>query len=99
MTGPQAAPGLFGYGDITGNGLTDLVVSGDGDSRVFWYQQTNPGNFVQHVLDGIEGEPLMQSKFGQAGGMKIVDLDNDGYNEILVTSYEDNKIYIYKVKR
>lgn len=99
MTGPQAAPGLLGYGDISGNGLTDLVVSGDGDSRVFWYQQAKPGEFIQHVLDGIKDEPLMRSEFGQAGGMKIVDLDNDGYNEIIVTSYEDNKIWIYKVIR
>ena len=30
--------------------------------------------------------------------MKIVDLDGDGKNEIIVTLYEDNKLYIYKVK-
>jgi len=99
MTGPQAAPGLFGYGDISGNGLTDLVVSGDGDSRVFWFEQKTKGEFTQHTLDGIAGQEIMKSEFGQAGGMKIVDLDNDGYNEIIVTSYEANKIYIYKVKR
>ena len=99
MTGPQAAPGLFGYGDITGNGLTDLVVSGDGDSRVFWFEQTSSCNFVQHTLDGVAGAEINSAgSFGQAGGMKIVDLDGDGKNEIVVTLYEDNKLYIYKVK-
>ena len=100
MTGPQAAPGLFGYGDITGNGLTDLVVSGDGDSRVFWFEQTSSCNFVQHTLDGEAGASIGGAgSFGQAGGMQIVDLDKDGINEIIVTLYEDNKIYIYKVKK
>ena len=99
LTGPQAAPGLFGYGDITGNGLIDLVVSGDGDSRVFWLEQNPAGTFTQHTLDGIAGATINSAgSFGQAGGMKIVDLDNDGRNEIIVTLYEDNKLYIYKVR-
>ena len=99
MTGPQGAPGLFGYGDITGNGLIDLVVSGDGDSRVFWFEQNPAGTFTQHTLDGVAGAAINSSgSFGQAGGMKIVDLDGDGRNEIIVTLYEDNKLYIYKVK-
>ena len=97
-TAPQGAPGLFGYGDITGNGLTDLVVSGDGDSRVFWFEQTSSCNFVQHVLDGEVEASVGSTPFGQAGGMKIVDLDGDGKNEIIVTTYESSKLYIYKVK-
>ena len=96
----QAAPGLFGYGDITGNGLIDLVVSGDGDSRVFWFEQKPAGTFTQHTLDGEKGASTSSSSsFGQAGGMKIVDLDGDGANEIIVTTYESNKLYIYKVKK
>ena len=94
----QAAPGLFGYGDITGNGLIDLVVSGDGDSRVFWFEQNPAGTFTQHTLDGFAGASMGAGSFGQAGGMQIVDLDGDGINEIIVTLYEDNKIYIYKRK-
>ena len=99
LTGPQAAPGLFGYGDITGNGLIDLVVSGDGDSRVFWFEQNPAGTFTQHTLDGVAGASIGAGSFGQAGGMKIVDLDGDGRNEIIVTIYEDNKIYIYKYSK
>ena len=97
LMGNQAAPGLFGYGDITGNGLIDLVVSGDGDSRVFWFEQNPAGTFTQHTLDGVAGASVNSAgSFGQAGGMQIVDLDGDGKNEIIVTLYEDDKIYIYK---
>lgn len=99
MTGPQAAPGLFGYGDITGNGLIDLVVSGDGDSRVFWFEQTESCNFVQHTLDGKVESSVGSTPFGQAGGMKIVDLDGDGKNEIIVTTYESSKLYIYQYNK
>ena len=100
LGGNQAAPGLFGHGDITGNGLTDLVVSGDGDSRVFWFEQNPAGTFTQHTLDGVEGVSVnSEGSFGQAGGMQIVDLDGDGRNEIVVTTYEGNKIYIYKYSK
>ena len=99
-TGPQGAPGLFGYGDITGNGLIDLVVSGDGDSRVFWFEQNPAGTFTQHTLDGVAGASINSAgSFGQAGGMQIVDLDKDGKNEIIVTLYEDSKLYIYKYNK
>ena len=97
LMGNQAAPGLFGYGDITGNGLIDLVVSGDGDSRVFWFEQNPAGTFTQRTLDGEAGASSSSSDpFGEAGGMQIVDLDGDGRNEIIVTTYEGNKLYIYK---
>jgi|GEM_PF-1839211 hypothetical protein len=100
LGGNQAAPGLFGYGDITGNGLIDLVVSGDGDSRVFWFEQNPAGTFTQHTLDGVEGVSVnSEGSFGQAGGMQIVDLDGDGKNEIVVTTYEGNKLYIYKYNK
>ena len=95
----QAAPGLFGYGDITGNGLIDFVVSGDGDSRVFWFEQNPAGTFTQHTLDGVAGASNGAGSFGQAGGMQIVDLDGDGKNEIIVTIYEGNKLYIYKYNK
>jgi hypothetical protein len=83
---PQQAPGVFGWGDIDGDGRIDLAVSGDGDVRTFWLQQTAPGTFVTHVLD---------ESLGQAGGMLIVDLEGDGRNEIVSTGYEDDKVYVY----
>ena len=84
---PQAAPGIFGVGDIDGDGDKDIALSGDGDPRVFWLEQTDAGSFTTHVLE----DPL-----GQAGGMGVVNLDGDGKNEIVVTGYEDNVLYIYE---
>ena len=83
----QMAPGIFGDGDLTGNGLKDLIVSGDGDDRVFWLEQYQAGQFKTHVL---------QEKIGQAGAMKIYDFDNDGNMEALVSGYENSSIYIFK---
>ena len=87
LGGPMGAPGIFGSGDVDDDGDIDLVVSGDGDYRVFVLEQTSAGHFATHVLE---------KKLGQAGGCKVVDLDGDGKNEIVVTGYEDNVVYIYK---
>lgn len=86
----QMAPGIFGVGDLLGNGLKDVLVSGDGDDRVFLLEQRSPGNFITHAL--IED-------FGQAGAMKIADIDNDGKNEALISSYETNELMILKLDR
>ena len=61
-------------------------MSGDGDPRIFLFEQTAPGEFVQHTLE---------TNLGQAGGMLIEDFDGDGDNELLVTGYEDNVLFIY----
>ncbi len=84
---PQAAPGIFGAGDMDGDGDIDIVVSGDGDPDVYWLEQTSPGTFTTHVL---------QANLPQAGGVKIVDLDGNGTNEIIITGYEANAVYIFE---
>ncbi|BBM85038.1 FG-GAP repeat domain-containing protein [Candidatus Uabimicrobium amorphum] len=81
---PQAAPGVFQCGDVTGNHLQDIVVSGDGDSRIFLLEQTQPGHFETKVL---------MDNMAQAG-VAVADLDEDGICEIIVSSYEHNKIVI-----
>lgn len=81
----QFAPGIFGTGDADGDGDIDLLVSGDGDPRVFLFEQVD-GAFTQHTLE---------DELGQAGGMKIADLDGDGANELVVTGYEDDVLYVY----
>ena len=81
-----AAPGIFGYGDADNDGDIDLIVSGDGDPRIFLFEQTAPGEFTQHTLE---------ASLGQAGGMVIKDLNGDGSNELLVTGYEDNVLFVY----
>ena len=60
-------------------------MSGDGDERVFIYEQQG-GSFVEHVLEEV---------LGQAGGMKFADFDGDGRDELLLTGYEADAIYLY----
>jgi hypothetical protein len=88
--GVQAAPGVFGYGDVDGDGDLDIVVSGDGDVHTYWLEQTAPGVFATHVLE---------DSLGQAGGAKVIDLDGDGKNEVVFTGYEDGKVYVYTIAK
>jgi hypothetical protein len=82
----RAAPGVFGYGDADGDGDLDLIVSGDGDPRIYVLEQIATGEFKTHVL---------ATNMGQAGVADIVDLNGDGKNELIVSSYEQNVVYVY----
>jgi hypothetical protein len=85
MFAPHAAPGVFGWGDIDGDGDVDIAVSGDGDERVFWLEQTSPRKFETHVL---------ATGLGQAGGMQVIPV---GANEsqVVVTSYEADTVLLF----
>jgi hypothetical protein len=83
----MGAPGVFGVGDIDGDGDLDVAVSGDGDKKFYVLEQVSPGSFVTTVIE----DPC-----GQAGGMKIQDLNGDGSMEIVVTAYEQNSVYVYE---
>ncbi len=82
----MGAPGIFDTGDIDGDKDMDILVAGDGDPRVLWLEQTEKGKFVTHVLE---------EKLKQAGGIRVVDLNGDGKNELVVTGYEDNVVRLY----
>jgi len=84
-TSPQAAPGIFGWGDADGDADIDILVSGDGDPQVYLLVQ-EAGEFATWVLD---------ENITQAGSMKIEDLDGDGKTELVVSGYDANVIYIY----
>jgi hypothetical protein len=85
----QGAPGVFGYGDLDGDGDVDLAVSGDGDRRLWWIENGGDGTTTLHRLTD-EGE-----LFGQAGGAVVTDLDGDGRNEMVFSSYDRNTLAIW----
>ena len=74
-------------GDIDGDGDIDLLVSGDGDPEIRWYEQQEPGVFVGHVLE---------MDLTQGGVMTVADLDEDGANEIIISGYDDNVLFVYR---
>nr|WP_253945557.1 VCBS repeat-containing protein [Nocardioides sp. zg-DK7169] len=86
----QGAPGVFGYGDVDGDGDLDLAISGDGDRRLFWIEQLSDGTTRQHTLTS-PGE-----EFGQSGGGAVADLDGDGVNEMVFSSFDRNTVAIWK---
>ncbi len=77
----QAAPGVFSVGDIDGDQDMDILISGDGDPRVFLFIQDASG-YKSHVL--FEDMPQ--------AAVHMVDTNNDGQIEMLVGSYDRNVV-------
>lgn len=66
-----------------------MAVSGDGDDRVFWLEQTRKGCWLTHTL---------MTGVGQAGALAIADIDKDGKLDIVVPVYEKNALYVLSRK-
>ncbi|MFF9060904.1 FG-GAP repeat domain-containing protein [Streptomyces sp. NPDC014882] len=84
----QAAPGVFGSGDLDGDRDIDLLVSGDGDDRLFWLEQKDDRTFVTRVL---------ATAAGQAGGAVVTDLDRTWppRNEAVFTVFESDSVVVW----
>jgi hypothetical protein len=83
----QLSPGIFGLGDVSGEGLLDVVLSADGDPRVFLLLQREEGVFAP---------VLLADDLPQAGGALIHDLDGDGDSDIVMTSYEKDAVVFFE---
>lgn len=77
----QGVPGIFGVGDIDGDGRLDLAVPGDGNDELYAFRQRPGGGFVKDVI--VSGEKM----FGMA---MVADLDGDGRNEIVAAKHNSN---------
>ncbi|AWI31210.1 FG-GAP repeat domain-containing protein [Streptomyces tirandamycinicus] len=84
----QGAPGVFGSGDLDGDRDIDLLVSGDGDDRLFWLEQKAGRAFETHVL---------ATGAGQAGGAVVTDLDRRRplRNEAVFTVFESDSVTVW----
>ena len=81
----QGSPGFAAVGDITGNGLADMVVAGDGRGSTYYYE-------------AVEADAICSLKFKRAAlyedpasmpaEIKLYDIDGDGELEILGTVYD-----------
>ena len=91
----QAAPGVFGSGDLDGDGDVDLALSGDGDHRLFWIEQKGTGEFATHVLEDYDGASTSIRGMGQSGGAVVADLDGNGTNEMAFSSFDQNTVAVY----
>lgn len=73
----QGSPGIFSIGDIDGNGMPDVALTGDGTNDLFIIRQDLDGTFTRETL----GEGRMW------GTAKIKDIDNDGQNEVVAAMH------------
>ena len=77
----QGVPGIFGAGDIDGDGRLDFAVPGDGNDKLYAFRQRADGSFLEELIE--DGEKM----FGMA---VVADIDGDGRNEIVAAKHNSN---------
>ena len=79
------APYNITSGLIDNDAFPDLVVSTTLGNSVYWLKNDGTGVFT---LQSTE----ISSTLNSAGGVAIADLNGDGFNDVITTSYNDNKL-------
>jgi len=75
-----AGPALA-YGDINGNGLNDLLITGALNDRDKVFLQQSDGRFSPHYSADLEQDSIYEST-----AAAFVDLDTDGHPDLLVAN-------------
>lgn len=79
------APYNIASGLIDNDAFPDIVVSTWLGNSVYWLKNDGTGVFT---LQSTE----ISSTLNNAGGVAIADLNGDGFNDVVTTSYNDNKL-------
>ena len=84
-SGGGNAPYNIASGLIDNDAFPDIVVSTSLGNSVYWLKNDSTGVFT------VQG-PAISSTLNSAGGVAIADLNGDGFNDVVTTSYNDNKL-------
>lgn len=78
-------PTKVSIGDLDGDGIKDILVTSTNDHKLSWYRNSNG------LGDFSEGQKIITNTLINAQNGLIVDLNNDGKNDVLAFSnpYED----------
>jgi hypothetical protein len=79
------APYNIASGLIDNDAFPDIIVSTTLGNSVYWLKNDGTGVFTVQ-------SPAISSTLNSAGGVAIADLNGDGFNDVVTTSYNDNKL-------
>lgn len=82
----DARGGALATGDLNNDGYQDLLQARS--QLLVWYENDGLGNFSEPIV--IDNQP------GQSFNVTAVDLYQDGHLDILVSSFEHDKLYFYR---
>ena len=71
----QGSPGFAAVGDITGDGLNDIVVAGDGRGATYYYEavEADEGCSLKFKRAALYDDPA-----SMPAEVKLYDIDGDG---------------------
>jgi PKD repeat protein len=89
---PGVSVQALDYADVNNDGIRDLICQSWTDVHILLNSPSSPGTFTAttpiSLVNGFNGG-------GYRGGFECKDLDNNGYNDVLVLNGLTNEVYIY----